>query len=279
MTPSDARPAAGAGSGAPGPSSGSPDRTIAGATAASAPVAREAAAPGAAERFYARNHRLHEDANLGKTPKTTGQVLADLAQPRHRYFCVNEHLRANPGLSVVELGFGSPDIAQALSTVAAAYRIVDVVPRHRGTSLPANVDFTKADLNEDFPFADGAFDCTVAMMVVEHLFDPFHSFREIARITRPGGRIFVNLPNVASVRCRLQLACGRMPNTSSADWFEKEEWDGNHLHYFTVRDTLRLARHVGLTPLAHYPVGNLLWLKRLAPGFFCHEISFAFLRP
>ena len=39
-----------------------------------------------------------------------------------------------------------------------------------------------ADLNDRFPFEDSEFDSVIAMMVVEHLFDPFHAFGEIARI-------------------------------------------------------------------------------------------------
>lgn len=232
----------------------------------------------AAERFYAKSHAAQRALNPQPTTRPASQVLEELAQRRHRYFCASEYLRNNPGLSVVELGFGSAEVALALSSFTARYTIVDVVPRHDGLALPDNVRFTRADLNDDFPFRDGEFDCTIAMMVVEHLFDPFHSFREIARITKRGGRIFVNLPNIASIRCRLQLACGKMPVTSSSDWFEKEEWDGNHLHYFTMRDTVRLAERSGLKLDAYFPVGNQLWLKRIAPTVLCHEISFAFVR-
>jgi SAM-dependent methyltransferase len=235
--------------------------------------------PSPAERFYTRSYQVHQDLNSEWKPKPPEQALKEIAQRQHRYFCANEYLKAHPGLSVVELGFGTAETAMALSSLAADYRIVDVVARHEGMGVPANIRFTKADLNDDFPFPDGEYDCAIAMMVVEHLFDPFHSFRELARITKRGGKIFINLPNVASIRCRVQLACGKMPVTSSANWFEKEEWDGNHLHYFTLDDTLRLARHVGLKLDAYFPVGNHLWLKRLSPRLFCHEISFAFSKP
>jgi hypothetical protein len=70
-----------------------------------------------------------------------------------------------------------------------------------------------------------------------------------------------------------------MPVTSSANWFETREWDGNHLHYFTMSDTLRLAALTGLKLDAYFPVGTWLWLKRLSPSLFCHEISFAFSKP
>lgn len=89
----------------------------------------------------------------------------------------------------------------------------------------------------------------------------------------------MNLPNIGSIRCRWALLQGRMPVTSSPDWFEKREWDGNHLHNFTVADTLKLASFFGLESEAVHPVGGALIIKRMLPSLFCHEISFSFSRP
>jgi len=104
------------------------------------------------------------------------------------------------------------------------------------------------------------------------------SFRELARILKIGGHAFVNLPNIASIRCRLSLLAGKMPITSSRDWFEKREWDGNHLHYFTIADVTRLASLFGFHLEAIHPVGRLRLLKKLRPALLCHEISYVFLR-
>jgi len=231
----------------------------------------------AAERFYRESHERNTGgARIPMLPRET--ATAELQASAHRYRCVFEHLQGNPGKAVVELGFGSPRLLAALAGSCAAYTIVDILDRTSAADLPSNVAFQQADLCCDFPFADARFDCAVAMMIVEHLFDPFHSFRELARITAPGGKVFVNLPNIASIRCRLELLTGRMPVTSSRDWFEKREWDGNHLHYFTVADTIRLAAVSGLQLEAIHPVGKLPGLKRLRPSLLCHEISYQFCR-
>jgi SAM-dependent methyltransferase len=231
----------------------------------------------AAERFYKDSH----ERNTGGAPipmLAREQAAPELLGSAHRYRCVFEHLQSDPGKTVVELGFGSPRLLAALAHGCASYTIVDILDRTSAADLPANVTFRQADLSCDFPFADARFDCAVAMMIVEHLFDPFHSFRELARITTPGGKVFVNLPNIASIRCRLELLAGRMPVTSSRDWFEKREWDGNHLHYFTVADTIRLAAISGLRLEAIHPVGKWSGIKRLRPSLLCHEISYQFCR-
>jgi SAM-dependent methyltransferase len=199
-----------------------------------------------------------------------------MATPGHRYHCVYEHLSQRRAAKVLELGFGLPGLVEGLATLGDELTIIDIVDRTSGMPLPPNVRLEIANLDNAFPFADREFDVVIAMMVVEHLFDPFHAFSEIARVAADGGHVFVNLPNVASIKCRAQLALGRMPVTSSRDWFEKREWDGNHLHYFTVKDVIRLASLSGLRLTAMHPVGRVLPLKKLRPSLFCHEISYAF---
>ena len=44
------------------------------------------------------------------------------------------------------------------------------------------IRFLQANSNERLPLADGSVDVFVAMMVIEHLFDPFHAFAEIKRL-------------------------------------------------------------------------------------------------
>ena len=232
----------------------------------------------AASRFYARSHLINQNPGDSSKPADTRNVLGNLGKAEHRYHCVYRYLSDNPGRNVVELGFGNPEIPNALASLCGTYHIVDIVDRRREASSPQNLSFTAADLNDDFPFADKQFDDSIAMMVIEHLFDPFHSFREIALITRNGGRVLVNLPNIASIKCRVQLLAGNMPVTSSPDWFEKQEWDGNHLHNFTVGDTLRLASKTGLKIERIFPVGKLIGWKRLWPSLLCHEVSYQFIR-
>lgn len=228
-----------------------------------------------AERFYQKSHQSHKRMS-GSAGATVAR--SELSKPGHRYYCVYEHLSKTPGASVVDLGFGTTNLLGELAGLCNTYTIVDVIDRTDGVALPDNTYFKQADLNRDFPFEAETFDCTVAMMIVEHLFDPFHALQEITRITKRNGKIFINIPNIAALKCRLQLAAGKLPITSSHDWFEKREWDGNHLHYFTMKEFIRLARLQGLKLDAIFPVGRRVWLKRIAPGLLCHEISYGFSR-
>jgi hypothetical protein len=80
---------------------------------------RESFPMSAAERFYGRALKVQPQV------RPSDEMQKELAQPRHRYYCVHQYLQAHPDLTVVELGFGEPEIAAALAQICRSYRIVD----------------------------------------------------------------------------------------------------------------------------------------------------------
>ena len=140
----------------------------------------------------------------------------------------------------------------------------------------AGVKFMQANSNEKLPLEDASVEVYVAMMVIEHLFDPFHAFRDIKRVLAPDGMAFVNLPLVTSIKNRVRLLCGQVPITSVPfdRWFVDKEWDGNHLHYFSLDSIRRLADLCGLVVTRVACVGPRYQWKNLAPSFLANELSF-----
>lgn len=79
--------------------------------------------------------------------------------------------------------------------------------------------------NDSFPWADGFFDAVTAWEVFEHLENPYRSIREVARIIKTGGYLFVSMPNVLSLTHRIFFA----KNGELVRWSE----ENNHIAVFT----------------------------------------------
>lgn len=61
------------------------------------------------------------------------------------------------------------------------------------------------------PFPEERFDATVSIEVVEHVQDQFAFLRELARVTKPGGRVIVTTPNVLNMNSRVRTLLTGFP--------------------------------------------------------------------
>jgi 2-polyprenyl-3-methyl-5-hydroxy-6-metoxy-1,4-benzoquinol methylase len=98
-------------------------------------------------------------------------------------------------------------------------------------------------------YPDASFDAVTMWDVLEHLHDPLASLRELRRIVRPGGVLFVRVPNAASYVARL---CGRY-------------WVGydlpRHMTVFTPKTLRRALAQADFAQIMHaYTSGSYLVL-------------------
>ena len=106
--------------------------------------------------------------------------------------------------------------------------------------LGKKILFKEFDVDDGLPFATNSFEVVTCLAVLEHVFDPIFVLKELARVTRPGGSLIVEVPNLAWFPRRLTLLLGRRPRTSWAPG-----WDGGHLQYFTLFDLRKLFKDNG----------------------------------
>lgn len=132
-------------------------------------------------------------------------------------------------------------------------------------------------------YAPESFDAFLMSHVLEHLVDPRRTLTQLSRILRPGGRVYIALPNIAYWRYRWMSLRGRF------DYADSGPMDRNHLRFFTVETAQSLVRDAGFELLrcevrGHFPLGPVRRLfPRLAarldrvcvtrfPGLFGFEI-------
>lgn len=236
-----------------------------------------------AERdFYLRHH--------GGELKPVPPVF-DATEVEQRCFAYGQRYwlarRAAEGLQqrarLLEIGCGN---GEPLRWLAQAFGFEDALgvdialPEDAGLEAEGDVRFIQGDFNYPLPVPDGSVDLLLAMMVVEHVFDPFAAMEEIRRLLAPSGVAVINLPLVAELKNRLRLLAGRLPVTSRpyASWYKDRQWDGNHLHYFTVESIQRLCSETGLTWVSHAPVGRFMMLKNAWPTLLASELTFSVRR-
>ncbi|MBI4569917.1 MAG: methyltransferase domain-containing protein [Planctomycetes bacterium] len=67
------------------------------------------------------------------------------------------------------------------------------------------VPFKQGDLTKRLPYDDESFDVVTCMDGIEHLENPYHGVREIGRLVRPGGKVFISIPNYLSIERRMKF--------------------------------------------------------------------------
>jgi cyclopropane fatty-acyl-phospholipid synthase-like methyltransferase len=232
---------------------------------------------GSDAQFYLRRHQMGGIPIGGDKPLDAFERT--MFTPGARYHLVAERLQSiGPhGGHLVEIGCGGGEALLVLASKYSFARVtgIDVATLSAGHH-GSGIELLTSNLNEDWPFANGEVDYLIAMMVLEHLFDPFHSFREIKRILSKNGEAYVNLPLVTAWRNRARLLFGRLPVTSSPylSWFQSKDWDGGHLHYFSVDAIESLATASGLRATDIRGVGKFSSWKTRWPRFLASEVTF-----
>ena len=94
----------------------------------------------------------------------------------------------------VDVGTGAGTLALALAPLVREVVGVDLVPELLDAArpdAPENVTFLEADAAR-LPFDDGEFDLACSRRTIHHLARPELAVAELVRVTRPGGRVFVD---------------------------------------------------------------------------------------
>jgi SAM-dependent methyltransferase len=87
---------------------------------------------------------------------------------------------------------------------------------------------------------DSAFDVTLCLSVLEHLWDPQTALRDLRRVTAPGGVVLLNVPSWRGKRA-LELSAFRLGLSPA------EEMD-DHKRYFDPRDLWPMLVRAGFRP-------------------------------
>lgn len=95
------------------------------------------------------------------------------------------------------------------------------------------------DGKSKFPYKDSFFDAVVAGEIIEHIYDTDYFLFEIYRILKPGGRLLISTPNIASLGRRIFLLFGINPIIELSP---NEPHSSGHIRYFTFESLKNLLK-------------------------------------
>jgi 2-polyprenyl-6-hydroxyphenyl methylase/3-demethylubiquinone-9 3-methyltransferase len=133
------------------------------------------------------------------------------------------------------------------------------------------VNTLRVDLNSSgIPVDDGSFDGVTCLEVLEHLYAPQTTLREIFRVTQKGGWVIISVPNPLSYSMRVNILFGK--NISDPTII------GGHIKFFRSNDLQQICQDCGFQgikvfgiayPTAYEKYGLLTdFLVKISPSLF-----------
>lgn len=117
-------------------------------------------------------------------------------------------------------------------------------------SLNAGLKVCRVDSFDSVPFADSEFDVVYLMQVFEHLRNPRQSMQELARILKPGGSLYVAVPNALSAWRKI------FDRNWVSGWFAPF-----HLVHYTTDSLSQLAGEFGLRAVSSWSRTPESWFR------------------
>jgi ubiquinone/menaquinone biosynthesis C-methylase UbiE len=194
-----------------------------------------------------------------------GLTSATLKHLRERWWddaftdFVRDTLQPRPGRRILDVGCGTGTAEVKLSRLRltqvelfAVDIVVDRVVKAHGAAGSHNIDahFAAADACH-LPFASASFDSVFCVAVLQHIGDVRHAVEEMARVTRPGGRIVAVEPDNSARYFYSSVDEGQRAHEAARRFFSAlAEARGDHSDPAVGPQLPTLFAHNGIDPLS-----------------------------
>jgi SAM-dependent methyltransferase len=137
---------------------------------------------------------------------------------------------------------------------------------------------TAEDMRE---IASESVDRMISADTIEHIPDVYAAAAEMYRVIKRGGMLVINTPNIAYIKRRALLLCGRFPSTSQSNEGLGSDilFDGGHLHYFTYRSLSLVLRKAGFQVGGGIGYGRFGCLHRFWPSLMSVGVQLVATKP
>lgn len=171
--------------------------------------------------------------------------------------------RSEAGGRLLDLGPASGELCAAVCDQFEHTECVEVDEEYLPVLRDRFDEVTIADLETLGPFPRG-FDVVVLADVLEHLHDQKRVLAEVRASIRPGGRLFISVPNIANLTIRLGLLFGFFV------YRERGILDETHVRFYTLSTIRKTLEDAGfeIERVRGSSIPLRLIAGRLVPGPF-----------
>jgi SAM-dependent methyltransferase len=118
------------------------------------------------------------------------------------FFKYFKHQNINLSIKILDVGAGHGAFTKKLHDIGYDISACDLFPE---IFKFEKIECKKVDITKSFPYADDTFDLIIAIEVSEHILDHEVFFRELSRILKPNGQIYLSTPNILSLKSRVRF--------------------------------------------------------------------------
>lgn len=138
---------------------------------------------------------------------------------------IKKHVRLDGNFRVLDLGCGTGKFLKFLP-INHKYG-VDISPVAVEKAVKNGINARTVNLeNEKLPYKSNFFDLVTCMEVLEHLLDASLLLSEVRRVLKPGGHVYVTVPNdVYRLPNRLSILAGRY-------FLKSHPYESMHIRFF-----------------------------------------------
>lgn len=105
-------------------------------------------------------------------------------------------------LKILDVGAGHGAFTKRLYDIGYDVSACDLFPEN---FMFDKIECKKVDITQSFPYPDNSFDLVIAIEVSEHIIDHEFFFRELSRIVKRDGQIYLSTPNILSLKSRIRF--------------------------------------------------------------------------
>lgn len=165
---------------------------------------------------------------------------------------------------VLEIGAFLGPVSVSLRRLGYRVDALDIPEFHASERLGAlyarhGIPFAGLNLRQaPLPYEPASFDAVIFCEVMEHWnFNPLPVLQEVNRVLKPGGYVYIGMPNQAGIANRLRLLLGRSVHNPVGDFFKQLDRNDNmivglHWREYTQDEAVELVERMGFETAAAY---------------------------